>query len=132
MLRTAAVKAAATNGAMAITANRITRMADCRNANVRPRVWSSTSSADDRVAGHVGDAGAGAEQEDQDRDHREVRDQRDQGQRDRRERDGQAEQAAPAEAPQDPQADEHAERQADEDGREHHAPARAGRRAACP
>ena len=41
--RTAAVKPAAMNGATAITANMMTRMADCRNANVRPRVWSSTS-----------------------------------------------------------------------------------------
>jgi len=30
-------------GAMAMTANRMTRMPDCRKANVRPRVSSSTS-----------------------------------------------------------------------------------------
>ena len=40
---TKAVKPAASNGAIAITANRMTRMPDWRNANVRPRVSSSTS-----------------------------------------------------------------------------------------
>ena len=40
---TASVNTAARNGATAMTVNMITRMADCRNANVRPRVSSSTS-----------------------------------------------------------------------------------------
>ncbi len=40
---TRAVNAPARNGAIAITANRMTRMPDCRNANVRPRVSSPTS-----------------------------------------------------------------------------------------
>ena len=56
MPRTSAVNPAATNGATAITANRMTRMAEYRNANVRPRVSSSTSRADDRVPGDVGHA----------------------------------------------------------------------------
>ena len=124
MPRTAAVKAAATNGAMAITANRITRMADCRNANVRPRVWSSTSlptivypvtyatpahapSRSTRIVtttrsgiSAISASGIAANA------------------------DRQAEQAAPAEPAQDAQAEEHAEGQADEDRGEHDAPAR--------
>ena len=38
-----ALNAPASTGAIAMTANKITRMADCRNANVRPLVSSSTS-----------------------------------------------------------------------------------------
>ena len=122
--RTAAVKPAAMNGATAITANRMTRMADCRNANVRPRVWSSTSlptivypvtyatpaHAPSRTTRTTTTTRFGISAISASGKAANV--------------DRQAEQAAPAEPPQDAQAEEHAEGQADEDRGEDHAPAR--------
>ncbi len=78
--------------------------------------------ADHGVAGHVRNTGAGADHDHQDDRHHEVRDQGGRRERQRGEHDRHAEQPPPGEPVQHGQAQEHADGQAEEDGRERRAP----------